>query len=643
MALQHRVRSSFFGSPAFLAGSLLVVVAAACGTNSRSDGSGDNGSGNGSGDPSGFIDGGGDGPAEILDGALTIAPADQVLTLVQGQPLSVDYKVTFVPKNGTPTDVTDRAAFSEEGADYGGTLGAFNGATFRPSGDRVGKTNIVAHLDNLDAKTSLTLSTKQTIVAAGADPQSGSLFTGSETGSAPTFIYPADGVMVPPNLNELEFQFAPGSSDQTVFELKVSSPYLDLTVYFPCQSVGAGCAYKPDSAVWNLIASAGRDQDPITYRLRGTSASGGPIGRAADRTIAFARENITGGVYYWNAAAGQTKRYEFGVSGQTAETYLSNANAGSLVCVGCHVLSRDGRFIAVGLDFPGSVYKAFNVATRKEMFAQNGGSFFTFSPDGTQMMVSGGTNISWRNTANGTPIVDNLVPEGTMPDWSADGASVVYVKPGDPAVINQPGASKGALEVIKETGTTWGAPTELVPYQAPINNYYPTFSPDSAWVLFNRSPSGHNSFGDTDSQGNSSGVPDGQLWLVAAAGGPPRRLDAVKTATDSYDSWPKWHPTAQTYRGNKLMWFTFSSKRAYGLRTAEGANAQIWMAAFDPDKAAQGLDPSYPPFWLPFQEMTSGNHIAQWVTTVERQPCGDPGTCAAGEECSEGRCVPKLK
>jgi hypothetical protein len=166
---------------------------------------------------------------------------------------------------------------------------------------------------------------------------------------------------------------------------------------------------------------------------------------------------------------------------------------------------------------------------------------------------------------------------------------------------------------------------------AGTNNYYPTFSPDGAWVLFNRSMSNHDSY---DS-------PDAQVWVIAKGGGAPIALARARAGGDS---WPKWTPDVQKYRGRSLMWFTFSSRRAYGVRLGAGVRAQIWMAAFDPAAAEKGGDGSFPAFWLPFQDMQSGNHIAQWVTTVQRKPCGQGGTeCDTGQVCKDGRCVPVLK
>ena len=109
------------------------------------------------------------------------------------------------------------------------------------------------------------------------------------------------------------------------------------------------------------------------------------------------------------------------------------------------------------------------------------------------------------------------------------------------------------------------------------------------------------------------------------------------------NSWPKWSPFIQMHRGRTILWLTFSSRRAYGWRLNAGQTAQIWMAAFDPEKALAGEEPSYAAFWLPFQDIATGNHIAQWVPTVVRTPCDDQGECGPGEICTGGQCVPDIQ
>jgi hypothetical protein len=43
---------------------------------------------------------------------------------------------------------------------------------------------------------------------------------------------------------------------------------------------------------------------------------------------------------------------------------------------------------------------------------------------------------------------------------------------------------------------------------------------------------------------------------------------------------------------------------------------QIWMTAFVPAAADAQTDPSQPTFRLPFQNIDSNNHIAQWTEQI---------------------------
>jgi hypothetical protein len=582
---------------------------------------------------------GGPGAPAPQGSLLLVQPELKEATILDGQPTTVDYTASLKLPDGTSTDVTGEAKFEEEGAFFGGVLGTFSGPRFTAAGGRVGKTTIVATARGVQGRATLILKTEKIVIGPGADASSPGKFGGAEDpANGPDLEYPADGVLVPPNMNVLELQFKPRPS-QNLFELTFDSPVLKLRVYFGCQQVGPGCGYTPDKAVWDLVSSAGRDVDPVKYTLRAVnSTSPGRVGKSGPREIGFTKENLTGGIYYWNAGAGSTRRYEFGVSGQKAEAYLDAASGRAGICVGCHVLSRDGTRIAFGIDIPGGSYRVYTVATKTELYNSPGSNFFSFSPDSQQILVSSGDKISLRNAATGAAITDPLVASGTMPDWSPDGKTIVYAKMQTPMPIGgNPGVDSASLEVIRESGGAWSAPQTLVPFGG-SNKYYPSFSPDSGWVLFNRSPSNKSSYD----------APDAEVWVTSAKGGSA----AVKLARASTggDSWPKWAPVEHSWRGKKIFWLTFSSRRVYGLhpqvmkQDQNGVSqpvAQLWMVAFDPERAAQGQDPSFPAFWLPFQEPDSGNHIAQWVTRVERQPCTT--SCPTGEQCVEGRCVPIIR
>jgi TolB protein len=145
-------------------------------------------------------------------------------------------------------------------------------------------------------------------------------------------------------------------------------------------------------------------------------------------------------------------------------------------------------------------------------------------------------------------------------------------------------------------------------------------------VVFNRSA------------GDSYDAMDATVKVVSAAGGNPIDLTAVNTSIGN--SWPKWAPFVHSFGGATIFWLTFSSRRPYGLRG--GSNSQLWMTAVDIAELANGVDGSHPPFWLPFQDFTTGNHIAQWAETVERAPCTErAGDCMPSEVCVRGVCVPR--
>ena len=300
--------------------------------------------------------------------------------------------------------------------------------------------------------------------------------------------------------------------------------------------------------------------------------------------------------------------------------------------------------MAVGKDIPAPApYTVYDVATRKPATANGtaltgNSNFFAFSPDSTQLLFSSGSKIGWRDLTTGQIKNSNLVA-GAMPDWSPTGSVMVYAKGGGGVPGPTPGIDSGSIELLHydQTNKLWNQPQTLVPASGG-NNYYPAFDPSGNWVVFNRSPAGHNSYSNVGIDSQSGQVGDGELWVVNGKGGKPIRLDNATQPGST--SWPKWAPDLGTYWGGTVMWLTFSSARAYGLRLADNQKVQLWMVAFDPDKAQAGKDPSFPAFWLPFQDINGGNHIAQWVTHVERQPCTQTTDCQGNETCNNGKCVP---
>jgi len=92
--------------------------------------------------------------------------------------------------------------------------------------------------------------------------------------------------------------------------------------------------------------------------------------------------------------------------------------------------------------------------------------------------------------------------------------------------------------------------------------------------------------------------------------------------SDLMDTFPKPAPFQSQHRGRKLTWFTVSSQRRAGLRlvfpnpseTGEPeTQSLLWMFALDAERTLGGEDGSRSGFFLPFQDLRTSNHMAQWT------------------------------
>lgn len=644
-------------------------------------------------------------PDAISGGDLVIMPSDVTLDLQAGGP---GPSQTYVAKTMSGQDVSAMATWSVDDT----SLGSFSGATFTASGAHGGTTFVRAEWQGLTGYATVHVLLHATVPSdncANCPPFPGPGTPAcSAMAATPTVLYPPDGALVPPNTNVMALQFDQGAGN-TLFEIDYENAATDVRVETMCtpitDSKGAGtngCVYDLSQQVWDYIAQSNRGGDPLNIIVKATDANGTCVATSQTQVaISFAQEDLNGGIYYWQSVAvsglqgatGGIFRYDFGKRGQTPQAFLAPTASGGTMqrCIGCHFLSRDGQKMTYGNDDPdaddeyGDLKTSLLDVATKAAVALNKPGFQAFAPDHSLLLASDGLGklmdafslFDGNTGAPATPAtISSGAARGTQPDYSADGTKVVFVQPASFAFtgtnykfIDDNHFTGGSLFTMSANGTTFGAPQPLLA-SAGENNYYPAFSPDGAFVVFNQVPLAGAAGACTNTStlaglcpNDAFSNPNARILLVPASGGTPIDLARINGTGALTNSWPRFAPTVQNYKGDQIAWVTFSSTRDYGdvVRNSAMVNGaaqhlcyppespenasmnknvttdpsclqpQLWMAAIDLTKAASGADPSFVPFWLPFQDASAHNHIAQWVVQLVGPPPSSPdgGTCVA--------------
>jgi hypothetical protein len=588
----------------------------------------------------------------------------------------------------------------------------------------------------------------------------------SPCSSAPSIkiMYPPDGALLPPNLGVLSVQWVPYGTPFERFEVELTqtaeAPPTDWRIVTACSAqttdsqgqASAGCETAVDPASWSAVAAANRGGGAITITVRGTTD--GVCASTSENSIriSLSEQDVLGTYFYWktysdaHGTGGQLWGKAFGDPTAPEQQLLSPAL--QTLCVGCHAISRDGsRMLLFAVDDTDADYEGLGGTALSlsgwpaqpptELAADAGAGtqppgWTAFSPaadayvtsNGLPCTTSGGLCAQsevgvypgpvaandfslWNGGTAGFAAAVSMAAPGirpTMPEWSVDGTSVVYVQPS--AVGSWDGSRRndddhvfgGSLYTSAYMGNgAFGPPGALVVSKGE-NNYYPSYSPDvpASYVLFDRAPLDTSVSTLTGCNGvipkatcpnDSFANPAARLMLVPnATGGAPIDLEAANGSPAAIhgplsNSFPRFLPFVQTYEGKTLMWLSFSSTRDYGLRVLNHKDGmypcyppdslewpgsqhnnvidpacqqpQLWIAPvlFRPGQPPE-MDPSGVAIWLPYQDITTHNHMATWSWAAASGSCqcsmsgaacgpanGGCG-CCHGLVCSgEGACL----
>jgi hypothetical protein len=459
---------------------------------------------------------------------------------------------------------------------------------------------------------------------------------------APVIVYPSDQTRFPRNIYRTLFQWLNGGYTQ--FRLTFAGPGTTVTVY--TDGAHTQCAARADAACWEAdqqswyLMAAGNAGQTVTWTVDALDTSTQPatVRRSASITIGFSAQDVQGAIFYWSTTSAGIRRAN--VSAADPEDYITgkpgtryDSPADKVGCVACHVVSRDGKYMAAPVSAMSGNSLWIMEVTRaappnplvKQIANTSGHGFATISPDDAHVVAAWKGKMWMVDRATGASRGD--LPLGGMkathPDWSPDNSQVVFATAeGD--------APKGAnLAVIPWTGSAWGQPKIIVGPTAGLTNLFPMHSPSGAWIAFSRGAKGGH--GDLTAQ----------LWIAGKSGEMPvEMVNANRVVSNKMgdgqnsNTQPTWAPPGDYH------WVAFNSMREYGVVLPKGRQ-QIWVAAVDTSKLGQpGVDPSYPAFRLQFQGLNEDNHRAYWTLDVRdtpripTDPTPDGGTCvASGATC----------
>ncbi|HEY4243934.1 MAG TPA: hypothetical protein VGM88_29170 [Kofleriaceae bacterium] len=555
---------------------------------------------------------------------LVIAPDDVTLTVDNQVAATQAYTAMLMKDDGTMTDVTSSTVFTLADSGYG----SFTGAMATLTGAGAGVTHVVGTYNLNEAPITgmakLTVLVHETVVATGVDPGSpGNFDSATEDPTlAPGIVYPSDGILVPPNLGQFDVHWHNSASGTpNVFQVELSNQYVDVKLYT------TGISATPtgqETPYWTLFAPSqwypiASTKTQLTLSVAGmNTADVTHKGTSGTQHVDVTNENAQGGIYYWTSSGeAGVWRYDVSTPDVPPTPFFPDASRPSS-CMGCHTLSRDGTKIAITLDGGGGRGSLWDVGTMTQIPSTVGTiywDFAGFNPTADKVVTVENGTMRLRNVADTTQIGTDLPTYNTSalsthPEISPDGTIMANSEYTGGGVDYDCYDGYIVTRSYDDTTGTFGGPAILVdmdPTNA-IYNWYPSFSPDSQWIAFTRNS--QVSYND----------PTAETWIVKADGSlPPIKMQTADTdGANITNSWPRWVPFGQTFGATDepLFYLTFSSVRPFGVRIPGGGQPQIWMTPFFPNRALEGMDPSGPAFRVPFQDVTTNNHIAQWTQQV---------------------------
>jgi hypothetical protein len=640
---------------------LVALGLAGCGSSSNA-GFGDGGVDGGGGNVDGSRKADGskhDAPPTLMNmtpsyTSLVILPTNPTITVVNGVvPPATAFKLFGKTAKGTMTPLSG-ATWSFDRPDLG-SVDASGG--FTAIGAIGGTGTLTATTSGLKATASVTVFLQMTSDPGGVASTLGPMFhAASATDPLLAFDYPYTGTIFPRGLPGPVAQWclgvAPACSGNAtdVYDIKITTPSASFEAFTTTPTPTAPSFTFPTMPVdvWTTLASSTTGAMTFSIaRYDGTSAYA-PF--TESWTIAPA--DLAGTIYYWEVNEGTVVKMPVG-QGPGMFLQIPTTPTPAITCVACHSVSKNGTTVVAAFNGTASPWGTFSTATGASIFVDGtdpnngpaGSGFEAISPDGSWVLwgQEQGTSALTLSPSDAGTAVGQMTPSAgsttefpVNPAWSPDGNHVAFAVRTDGNWLDYTTSTLWTSDVdLAATPPTFSNTQQIVPNVPGTRPtvIYPTYSPDSSWIAFERS-----------TQSRSRGA-QAELWLTSTDGQTVISLDAANQGTGLYTQTDaNYEPTFMPVAVGGYFWLVFVSERVYGntltditegTSTAPGRHKQLWVTAIDANPKA-GTDPSHPAFWLPGQNTADQNMRGEWAL----DPCKATGAgCTGGFQCCAGFCV----